>query len=124
REARARAADGLAAAADHAAAGDAAGPRAVIQGVLHRVGNPAYPQSVCGVVFQGAERSTGCQFTFTCDGSMARRRPSVQAWESARQAASFALDGYADGTVGHATHYHTDWVHPYWSRSLDKGAGV
>src|SRR5690606_42129967 len=118
REARARAADGLAAAADHAAAGDAAGPRAVIQGVLHRVGNPAYPPSVCGVVFQGAERGTGCQFTFTCDGSMARRRPSVQAWESARQAASFALAGYAHGTVGRATHYPTHRGHAYWSRTL------
>src|SRR5690606_8225767 len=122
--ARARAVDCLAAASYYEAGNDERGQRAVIQVVLNRVRNPAYPQSVCGVVFQGAERSTGCQFTFTCDGSMARRRPSVQAWESARQAASFALDGYADGTVGHATHYHTDWVHPYWSRSLDKVAVV
>jgi hypothetical protein len=123
-EDRARAADCLAAAAYYEAGTDAAGQRAVIQVVLNRVRNPAYPHSVCGVVFQGAERSTGCQFTFTCDGSMARRRPSASAWQHAQQAASTALDGYADGAVGHATHYHTDWVHPYWSRSLDKVAVV
>jgi hypothetical protein len=123
-EDRARAADCLAAAAYYEAGTDPAGQSAVIQVVLNRVRNPAYPQSVCGVVFQGAERSTGCQFTFTCDASMARRRPSASAWRDAQQAASAALDGYADGKVGHATHYHTDWVHPYWSRSLDKVAVV
>jgi spore germination cell wall hydrolase CwlJ-like protein len=123
-EDRARATDCLAAAAYYEAGTDAVGQRAVIQVVLNRVRNPAYPHSVCGVVFQGAERSTGCQFTFTCDGSMARRRPTPPAWQRAQLAASAALDGYAEGAVGHATHYHTDWVHPYWSRSLDKVAVV
>src|ERR687897_263864 len=46
------------------------GQRAVAQVVLNRVRHPSYPNSVCGVVFQGSERVTGCQFTFTCDGSM------------------------------------------------------
>ncbi|PCJ46186.1 MAG: DNA gyrase subunit A, partial [Gammaproteobacteria bacterium] len=38
--------------------------------VLNRVGHKAFPNTVCSVVFQGAERVTGCQFSFTCDGSM------------------------------------------------------
>src|SRR4051812_14116005 len=48
-----------------------AGQRAVAQVVLNRVRHPAYPDSVCGVVYQGSARATGCQFTFTCDGAMA-----------------------------------------------------
>ena len=49
------------------------GQRAVAQVVLNRVRHPAWPNSVCGVVYQGAMRpGGGCQFTFTCDGSLAR----------------------------------------------------
>ena len=48
------------------------GQEAVAQVVLNRLRHPAYPKSVCGVVYQGAARTTGCQFTFTCDGSLAR----------------------------------------------------
>jgi spore germination cell wall hydrolase CwlJ-like protein len=51
------------------------GQRAVAQVVLNRVRHPAYPSTVCGVVFEGARRITGCQFTFTCDGSL--RRPPM-----------------------------------------------
>jgi len=50
------------------------GQRAVAQVVLNRVRHPAYPNSVCGVVYQGAARRTGCQFSFVCDGSLARAR--------------------------------------------------
>ena len=50
------------------------GQRAVAQVVLNRVRHIAYPGTICGVVYQGSERRTGCQFTFTCDGSLARRR--------------------------------------------------
>jgi hypothetical protein len=121
---RARATDCLAAAGYYEAGNDTRGQRAVMQVVLNRMRNPAYPRSVCGVVFQGSERSTGCQFTFTCDGAMTRHRPSASAWEIARRNAIEALNGFTDPTVGHATHYHTDWVHPYWSRTLDKIAAV
>lgn len=95
------------------------GQRGVAQVVLNRVRHPAYPNSVCGVVFQGSSRQTGCQFSFTCDGSLARR-PSAYAWARARQVAAMALAGYVEPAVGHATHYHTKWVVPYWSSSLSK----
>lgn len=121
---RTRATDCLAAAGYYEAGNDTRGQRAVMQVVLNRMRHPAYPRSVCGVVFQGSERSTGCQFTFTCDGAMTRHRPSASAWEVARRNAIEALNGFTDATVGHATHYHTDWVHPYWSRTLDKIAAV
>lgn len=99
------------------------GQRAVAQVVLNRLRHPAYPKSVCGVVFQGSERSTGCQFTFTCDGSLART-PSEAGWARARKVAEEALAGKVFKPVGYATHYHTNWVVPYWSSSLTKLANV
>lgn len=97
--------------------------KAVAQVVLNRVRHPAFPHTVCGVVFEGAERATGCQFTFTCDGSLARHYPET-AWQKARALAAKMLDGSIDPRVGWATHYHTDWVYPYWSPSLDKLSAI
>jgi hypothetical protein len=95
----------------------------VAQVVLNRVRHPAYPKSVCGVVFQGSERATGCQFTFTCDGAI-HRAPASGLWARARRVAEEALSGYVYAPVGWATHYHTNWVVPYWSSSLVKLANV
>ncbi|MBT2187121.1 cell wall hydrolase [Sphingobium nicotianae] len=119
----ARATDCLAAAMIYEAGDDATGERAVGQVVLNRLRHPAFPKTVCGVVFQGQERTTGCQFTFTCDGAMART-PSTAAWERARGLASQMLAGDVYKPVGYSTHYHTDWVMPYWSSSLDKVTAV
>ena len=121
---RARATDCLASAVYYEAGDDPVGQRAVAQVVLNRVRHPAFPKSVCGVVYQGQERSTGCQFTFTCDGAIARYGPGEAAWKRARQVAQAALTGSVYKPVGHATHYHTDWVVPYWSSSLDKITSV
>jgi spore germination cell wall hydrolase CwlJ-like protein len=94
------------------------GQRSVAQVVLNRVAHPSYPGTVCGVVYQGSERTTGCQFSFTCDGSLARH-PNPMFWERARSVAAAALAGYVEPTVGLATHYHTIAIHPYWAPSLN-----
>ncbi len=95
------------------------GKRAVAQVILNRVRHPAYPKTLCGVVYQGSERRTGCQFTFTCDGSLARR-PARDPWEQARMIAIGAISGAVEPSVGMATHYHANYVLPYWASSLDK----
>ena len=121
---RARAQDCLAAAMLYeAGSGDPEGQRAVAQVVMNRMRHPAFPATICGVVFQGQERRTGCQFTFTCDGALIRH-PLPEVWEDTRNRAGEMLDGAVYKTVGHATHYHTDWVVPYWSSSLDKVVAV
>ncbi|MEM8694954.1 MAG: cell wall hydrolase [Pseudomonadota bacterium] len=94
-----------------------AGQRAVAQVVLNRVRHPSYANSICGVVYEGSERRTGCQFTFTCDGALARR-PVAGVWARAQRYAREAIDGRAFGEVGYATHYHTLDIWPYWGRSL------
>ena len=118
-----RAVDCLAIAAMAEAGGGDQGQRAVMQVVLNRVRHPSFPRTICGVVFEGSHRSTGCQFTFTCDGAL-QRRYSAAAWSRARARAVEALDGQVYSPVSLATHYHTDWVHPYWSASLIKLAQV
>jgi spore germination cell wall hydrolase CwlJ-like protein len=99
------------------------GQRAVAQVVLNRLRHPAFPGTVCGVVYQGSTRVTGCQFTFTCDGSLARR-PNEASWNRARQVAQAALAGAVYAPVGFATHYHANYVVPYWASSLAKNAVV
>jgi hypothetical protein len=99
------------------------GQKAVAQVVLNRVRHPSYPNSVCGVVYQGSERTTGCQFSFTCDGSLART-PSVAGWLRARRIAAAALAGEVYAPVGLATHYHTYQVLPFWASSLVKSAVI
>jgi len=99
------------------------GQRAVAQVVLNRVRHPAFPSNVCGVVYQGSTRATGCQFTFTCDGSLARR-PSDWGWNRARKVAEAALAGSVYAPAGLATHYHANYVVPYWASSLAKNAVV
>jgi spore germination cell wall hydrolase CwlJ-like protein len=119
-----RAIDCLAAAEIYEAGDDTTGEKAIAQVVLNRLRHPAFPKTICGVVFQGSDRSTGCQFTFTCDGALDRWKPTPAAWGRARDVAEQALNGAVDKAVGYATHYHTDWVVPYWSASLDKIARV
>ena len=114
---RARALECLTAAIYYEAASEPdAGQAAVAQVVLNRARHPAFPASVCGVVYQGSERS-GCQFSFACDGAMARA-PSRTGWARAARAAGAALAGYVYAPVGLATHYHTFAVTPAWNRSL------
>jgi Cell Wall Hydrolase len=95
------------------------GQRAVAQVILNRVRHPAFPDTVCGVVFQGSERATGCQFTFSCDSSLARN-PSKGLWLRAQSVAAAALSGLVETSVGHATHYHASYVLPYWAPKLTK----
>ena len=100
----------------------ARGQAAVAQVVINRVKHPAFPKTVCGVVFQGAGRR-GCQFSFACDGSMRRGR-EMMAWNRARDVATRALAGAARAEVGAATHFHTTAVSPMWAPHMLRVAHV
>jgi spore germination cell wall hydrolase CwlJ-like protein len=93
------------------------GQAAVAQVVMNRVKHPSYPKTVCGVVFQGAARSVGCQFSFACDGSMRRGREDA-AWKRARRVAARALSGAVLADIGSATHFHTTAVAPAWGSQM------
>ena len=92
--------------------------RAVAQVVVNRLRHPAYPKSICGVVYEGASAAV-CQFSFTCDGSLLRA-PMPRQWEQSRKAAEMVLAGDVVPQVGSATNYHADYVLPRWAFTLGK----
>ncbi|MFT3729771.1 MAG: cell wall hydrolase [Terricaulis sp.] len=93
------------------------GQVAVAEVVMNRTRSGYYPNTVCGVVYQGSALKTGCQFTFTCDGSMAAL-PRGRAWVQSQQLANAVMMGYTRPVTQHATHYHTTAVNPVWSARL------
>jgi spore germination cell wall hydrolase CwlJ-like protein len=95
-----------------------AGKAAVAQVIINRMRHPAYPNSICSVIYQGSERP-GCQFSFACDGSLARK-PMPALWRRSNEIAKAALAGHVYKPVGMATHYHANYVLPYWAPKLAK----
>jgi hypothetical protein len=98
------------------------GQAAIAQVVLNRVRHPAFPKSVCGVVFQGAA-ADNCQFSFACNGAMRRPRDGA-AWARSEQIAARALAGSVMPQVGEATHFHVAGVSPGWGPNLARVAQV
>ena len=97
------------------------GQMAVAQVVMNRVFSGYYPNNVCGVVYQNANRHLACQFTFACEGRDLSRIDELDMWEQAKHIAKDALDGKIWlAEVGHATHYHAYWVHPSWVHEMKK----
>lgn len=94
-----------------------AGQTAVAEVILNRVNHRVYPQTICGVVYEGSERVTGCQFSFTCDGSM-ERAPRGRSWRRSQLVAEHVALGFAPPRTRRATHYHTTAVDPHWNDSL------
>ncbi|WP_294304670.1 cell wall hydrolase [uncultured Sphingomonas sp.] len=114
---RARAMQCLTAAIYYEAGGESIdGQRAVAQVVLNRARHPAFPATVCGVVYQGVGRAH-CQFSFACDGALSRT-PAITGWSRAAQVAAAALSGGVYAPVGLATHYHSFAVAPAWNRAM------
>ncbi len=99
------------------------GQMAVAEVVSNRARSGIYPNSVCGVVYQGSERVTGCQFSFTCDGSL-KARPRGAAWREANAISAQVLMGMVRPVTHRATHYHTVAIDPYWSASLVETARI
>jgi hypothetical protein len=96
------------------------GQLAVAKVILNRVRDPGYPKTICGVVYQGADRGHGCQFSFACDGRAEQPR-SGKAWDEARQIASRAMAGEGDvKIISTATHYHADYVQPRWAGTMKR----
>ncbi|HEX3407849.1 MAG TPA: cell wall hydrolase, partial [Caulobacteraceae bacterium] len=94
------------------------GQRAIAQVVLNRVRDPHFPKSVCGVVYEGWARRTGCQFSFVCDGSIRRRHADPAGWNRLKPLAEQALSGHVVPEIGSATHYYAQYVRPNWEGTV------
>ncbi len=102
----------------------AKGQAAVAQVILNRVRNPAYPGTVCGVVYQNKDWYNRCQFSFTCD-----RIPDIvwspSAWRTAKEVALAVTAGKIWlPEVGSSTHYHATYVKPDWGPTMKRVAKI
>lgn len=98
----------------------AKGQAAVAQVVLNRVATKGFPSTVCGVVYQGKHRKTGCQFSFVCDGQP-DRITEPKAWAKAKTIADEVARGWRRiSALSAATHYHATYVKPYWAPSMKR----
>nr|WP_210333813.1 cell wall hydrolase [Mesorhizobium sangaii] len=96
------------------------GQAAVAQVILNRVRNPAYPNSICGVVYQNDSWFNRCQFSFACDGRR-KRIDSPVAYKTAQDIAMAVTAGKIFiPEVGSSTHYYAQYVHPGWARTMQK----
>lgn len=95
------------------------GQAAVGQVILNRVRSPLFPETICGVVYQG-QMNPGCQFSFTCDGKTDNPRNDAQ-WAQAQDIARRIMAGELWlPEVGYSTYYHANYVSPYWKGSMSK----
>ena len=98
----------------------ATGQAAVAQVILNRVRNPAFPKTICGVVYQNKNWRNRCQFSFACDGNR-ERVGDRSAWARAKQVAEKVTKGEIWlSEVGSATHYHATYVHPRWASAMER----
>lgn len=94
------------------------GQLAVAKVILNRVVDPEYPNTICGVVYQGSGRRNSCQFSFACDGLPDDVR-SAASWAKAKRIAQKAIAGDAKvAALGTATNYHAVYVTPKWAKSM------
>ena len=94
------------------------GQIAVGQVIMNRVRSDFYPNTICGVVFQGQWNKNACQFSFACDGATDMPKEKEE-WATALDVAKQVISGKAYLTdIAEATHYHAYYVHPDWRRDV------
>jgi len=100
------------------------GQFAVAEVIMNRAKSSKFPDTVCGVIRQGAGgRKHQCQFSYKCDG-YAEVFSEKQAYERMKKVARVALDGEVAPLTDGATFYHTKVVRPRWSRKFHKTATI
>lgn len=99
------------------------GQLGVAEVIANRVNDHRYPNTICDVVYQGATRTTGCQFTFTCDGAM-DKKPRGAKWDKAQSVAAHVMMDLNERKTGGATHYHATYVDPVWNSGLIKTSQI
>ncbi|MGE5260720.1 MAG: cell wall hydrolase [Actinomycetota bacterium] len=95
------------------------GQIAVGQVIMNRVRSPMFPETICGVVYQG-QMHPGCQFSFACDGRTDTPRNDDQ-WALAQSLSKKITNGDLWlPEVGYSTYYHANYVSPAWVGEMSK----
>ena len=96
------------------------GQFAVARVILNRTESGHYPDTICGVVYQNAHRINRCQFSFACDRLPDEPKESI-AWALALGMAEALVrteHPLLSQKLLKSTHYHADYVRPYWAPQL------
>jgi hypothetical protein len=114
----------------HEARGETeAGQWAVANVIINRAMSKKYPSTICGVVFQNADKGRyKCQFTFACDGR-SDFGTETGAWNRAVKMARVAFQEFQHGDrpgviPNSALFYHTTSVAPSWSGKFKRVASI
>jgi hypothetical protein len=100
------------------------GQQAVAQVIMNRVRLNYYPDTICGVVYEGSDRINSCQFSFACDRKADVPRAKRE-WAIANEIAQEVVDGKVWlPEVGNASHYHATYVSPRWARMMKRNARI
>jgi len=106
------------------------GKLAVAQVIVNRVESDRYPNTICGVVHQGpisewwwdnhgkvVPIKNQCQFSYYCDGK--DEEPfEGKSWNDSERSALLVLNGMIKDVTEGATHYHADYVSPWWANKM------
>ncbi|QKV19780.1 cell wall hydrolase [Oricola thermophila] len=108
------------------------GQLAVARVILNRMRSKAYPDTVCGVVYQGAEKPFRCQFSFACDRIPDFPREVAcfrELHALAREILENGMPGrllpgdpreWREAEFHEITHYHATYVSPYWADRIGR----
>ncbi|WP_419909058.1 cell wall hydrolase [Hoeflea sp.] len=106
------------------------GQHAVAITILNRVRSSAYPDTICGVVFQNSHKFNRCQFSFACD-RLSDFPKNTAVFARSLEVAEFTTKFDASMDRGRLfrssyamlrgmTHYHRHDVRPVWSKKLER----
>lgn len=95
------------------------GQEAVAEVVVHRMHDRNFPHTLCGVVYQGANLRHGCQFSWVCNGDLAKPK-SRYAWYEAQLLAARIMTGEVrlNDITGDAVNFHAVYVQPDWANHM------
>ena len=99
------------------------GQFAVAEVIMNRRDSERFPNSVCGVISQGAGKGRSCQFSYKCDGA-AEVFKEQKAYNRVAKVAKIMMDGFPRKLTDGATYYHTNYVSPRWSKKFDRTAEI
>jgi hypothetical protein len=97
------------------------GQVAVAEVILNRKYHKRFPNSVCGVISQGASRKNRCQFSYKCDG-IDEIYHETNSYVTLGKIAKEMLEGAARELTNGATFYHNKTVKPSWAKKLNRTA--
>lgn len=100
------------------------GKFAVAAVTVNRTVHPEFPDSICGVVYQGrGQGRRQCQFSWACDRRTDQPRNDA-AWEQSQTVAYDTLYEHVDDPTHGALYFHATRVRPQWSRTMEKTSRI